>query len=103
MLMAQYSKYLDLIREWLVTQGPNLLFALAILVLGRWLVKWGTYFFTSALKRARLDATLVRFLEKIIYYTLLVAIIIAAVDQAGSRPPRSWPSSAPPAWPSGWP
>lgn len=84
-MMEQYSKYLDLAREWLVTQGPNLLFALAILVLGRWLVKWGTYFLTSAMKRARLDYTLVRFLEKIIYYTLLVAVIIAAVDQAGIK------------------
>lgn len=84
-MMAQFTKYLELIREWLVTQGPNLLFALAILVLGRWLVKWGTHVLISGMKRARLDYTLVRFLEKIIYYTLLVAVIIAAVDQAGIK------------------
>ncbi|HBI14820.1 MAG TPA: mechanosensitive ion channel protein MscS [Desulfobulbaceae bacterium] len=83
--MDEYSKYFTLVREWLVAHGPNLLLALAILVFGRWLVKWGTYFLTSALKRTGLDATLVRFLEKIIYYTLLVAVIIAAADQAGIK------------------
>lgn len=85
MMMEQYSKYLVLVREWLVAYGPNLLFALAILIFGRWLVKWGTYFLTNTMKRARMDYTLVRFLEKIIYYTLLVAVIIAAVDQAGIK------------------
>jgi small conductance mechanosensitive channel len=84
-MMTEYAKYLTLAREWLVARGPNLLLALAILVLGRWLVKWGTYFLISALKRAGLDATLIRFLEKIIYYTLLVAVIIAAADQAGIK------------------
>ena len=68
-----------------MAHGPNLFIALAILVCGRWLVKWGTYFLTSALKRAGLDDTLIRFLEKIIYYTLLVTVIIAAADQAGIK------------------
>ena len=84
-MMAELATYLTLIRGWLLAHGPNLLIALAILVFGRWLVKWGTYFFTTALKRARLDNTLVRFLEKIVYWTLLVAVIIAAADQAGIK------------------
>jgi len=85
MMAEEYGKYFSLVREWLVAHGPNLLLALAILVFGRWLVIWGTYFLTRALKRAGLDATLVRFLEKIIYYTLLVAVIIAAADQVGIK------------------
>lgn len=85
MMAEEYGKYFSLVREWLVAHGPNLLLALAILVFGRWLVIWGTYFLIRALKRAGLDATLVRFLEKIIYYTLLVAVIIAAADQVGIK------------------
>lgn len=84
-MITEYGKYLALLKTWLLVHGPDLLVALVILVLGRWLVKWGTYFLTSALKRARVDATLVRFLEKIISYTLLVAVVIAAADQAGIK------------------
>ena len=84
-MMAGYSKYFTMVREWLVANGANLLLALVILIVGRWVVKWGTYILTRALQRAGLDATLVRFLEKIIYYTLLVTVIIAAADQAGIK------------------
>ena len=32
-----------------------------------------------------MDQTLVRFLDKLIYYTLLIAVILAAADQVGIK------------------
>lgn len=83
--MAGYEKTLAMFKAWLAANGPNLLVAFLILICGRWLVKWGTYFLTTAMKRAGLDDTLVRFLEKIIFYALLVTVILAAADQAGIK------------------
>lgn len=83
--MAGYENTMAMLKAWFAANGPNLLVALLILVCGRWLVKWGTYFLTTAMKRAGLDDTLVRFLEKIIFYALLVTVILAAADQAGIK------------------
>jgi len=83
--MEKYGEYVTLAREWLASSGPNILFALAILVLGRWLAKWVTYLIRKGLVTSGMDQTLIRFLDKLLYYTLLVAVIIAAADQLGIK------------------
>ncbi len=83
--MDQYTEYIKLAKTWFVAYGPNILVALAILVFGRWLVKWITHLIKKALIKSGMDDTLVRFLDKLIYYTLLVAVILAAADQVGIK------------------
>jgi len=83
--MEQYTQYGQLAKDWLIATGPNILFALAILVIGRWLVKLISLFVRKAFVKAGMDETLIRFLEKLIYYTLLVAVILAAADQVGIK------------------
>ncbi|GAB4341265.1 MAG: small-conductance mechanosensitive channel MscS [Desulfobulbaceae bacterium] len=83
--MEQYAHYLALMKEWAVVNGPNVIAALLILLVGRWLVKWITYLVRKALAKSGMDETLIRFLEKLIYYTLLVAVLIAAADQVGIK------------------
>lgn len=83
--MEQYTPYIQLAKDWLISTGPNILVALAILFFGRWLVKWISYLIKKALVKAGMDETLTRFLDKLIYYTLLTAVIIAAVDQVGIK------------------
>ncbi len=62
-----------------------MLAAIIILVLGRWLVKWITYLVKKALVKSGMDETLVRFLDKLLYYTLLIAVLLAAADQVGIK------------------
>lgn len=81
--MDQYTGYIKPVQEWLVTNGPNFLAAIAILVVGRWLAKWICYLVRKALTKSAMDLTLIRFLEKLVYYTLLIAVLIAAADQVG--------------------
>ena len=81
--MENFVDYLNLAKKWLASFGPNILMAIAILLVGRWLVHWLTHFAKKGLKRAGMEDTLVRFLEKLIYYTLLVAVLLAAADQIG--------------------
>lgn len=81
--MENFIELLTIVQKWLVSYGPNILRAFAILILGRWLVRWFTLFAEKGLRRAGIEDTLVRFLEKLIFYTLLVAILLAAADQLG--------------------
>ncbi len=83
--MEQLDQYLNLGREWLLTYGPNLLVALIILIAGRLVVKWVTRLTRKALRRSGMDDTLILFLDKLIYYTLLVAVVLAAADQLGIK------------------
>ena len=83
--MDKYAEYIKLAKDWLLAYGPNILVALAILILGRWLVQWITHLIKKALIKSEMDVTLVRFLDKLIYYILLVAVILAAADQVGIK------------------
>lgn len=83
--MDSTTGYLNFVKNWLIAYGPNVLIALAILVVGRWLVQWSTGLLRRALIKSGMDETLVRFLDKLIYYTLLAAIILAAADQIGIK------------------
>jgi small conductance mechanosensitive channel len=83
--MDNYTDYLKIAQEWLVATGPNILSALAILIIGRWLIQWATRLIRKVLIKARIDDTLVRFLDTLIYYTLLAAVIMAAADQVGVK------------------
>jgi len=81
--MDNSAGYLHFIKDWLIATGPKFLIALAILIFGRWLAQWTTRLFKKVLVKSGMEDTLVRFLDKLIYYTLLVAVILAAADQIG--------------------
>ena len=69
----------DLILTW----GLRILAALAILVIGNWLAKKIAAIFVKMMDRNDVDVTLTKFLENIIYYALLTAVVIAAAGQLG--------------------
>ena len=83
--MEQQTDYLKLAHDWFLANGPNLLSAIIIIVLGRWLIKWITLLIRKAFTKSGMDETLVRFLDKLLYYTLLIAVILAAADQVGIK------------------
>jgi small conductance mechanosensitive channel len=57
--------------------------ALVIFVVGRWVAKLATKGVDKGLNKAGVDPTLTHFLHNVVYAALLVAVIIAAVDQLG--------------------
>lgn len=83
--MDQYTDYVTLAKEWLIANGPNVIAAILIIILGRWLVQWFCFLIRKALTKSGMDVTLVRFLDKLIYYTLFIAVILAAADQIGIK------------------
>lgn len=83
--MDQYTQYIEVAKEWFLTNGPSMIAAIAIFIFGRWLAKWICFLIRKALTKSGMDVTLVRFLDKLIYYTLLIAVILAAADQVGIK------------------
>ena len=73
----------DWILEKVKTFGPNLISAIAIFVIGRWLARLVTAGIMRAARRARVDETLLGFLNNLTYMLLLTAVCISALDRLG--------------------
>ena len=69
--------------EWLVANVPNLIYALIILLIGRWVAKVAASLVEKALHRAHIDPTLSAFAKHLIYAAILVFFVIAALSKVG--------------------
>ena len=74
---------LQRIYEYLATYGIRVVAAIAILLVGRWLVGLVSRLITKGLTKANIDETLVRFLGKLSYVALLTFVIIAVLAKLG--------------------
>lgn len=63
----------------------KLLSALLLFVVGKWIAQRITKFFVSLMEKKGVELTLIRFLEGIIYYTLLISVLLAAASQLGIK------------------
>lgn len=77
------NSFWGMISDWLTAYSINLLAAVIVLLAGRWLAKKIAELLSMFLTRSKVDKTLVGFLENITYYTLLVLVVFAAVEQLG--------------------
>lgn len=77
---AQIQHYVN---AYLIPWGVRLVIAALIFAVGRWLAKLIVKLMQRVMERAKIDPTLNKFLGSIVYALLLVAIVIAALDQIG--------------------
>ncbi len=61
----------------------SILGAILIFVIGKWFARKLTALLGKLLTRQNVDETLIRFLDNIVYYALIVVVIMAAVDRLG--------------------
>lgn len=73
----------DIVDVYLIPWGIKVLVALAVFVIGRWVAKGVVALLERLMQRANIENTLQHFLSAIAYAVLLIAVIIAAVDQLG--------------------
>lgn len=71
------------LKDWALTNGINIVYALLILIIGHMVSKSIAGLFKKALLKAHVEITLARFLGKLVYYILLVAVVIAALNKVG--------------------
>ena len=75
------------VKTFLATQGLqfviNLVVALAIFLVGKWIANILSRFCNRLMKQAKVDETLARFLSNIVYSILLVIVVLAALSELG--------------------
>lgn len=69
--------------NWLTMYSGKVIAALVIFILGRWLSGKLTNLLSHLLERNKVEQTLVIFLHNIAYYSLLVVVVIASLNQLG--------------------
>ena len=81
----QLERLLDpeIVSTYLIPWGIRIALALAIFVIGRWVVKTVVRLARRVMGKASLDDMLVAFLGNILYTVLLLVVVIAALDQLG--------------------
>ncbi len=77
------EQLLDTVQEVGASFGLNLLAAIAIFIIGRWVAKIVHRVLVKGLEKAKMEAILVKFLGNITYTLLLVFVVLAAISQVG--------------------
>jgi len=73
----------ELINSYAIPWGIQVVSALAIFFIGRWVIKILVRIAERVMNKSRLDSMLTAFLGNILYTLLLVVVVIAALDQLG--------------------
>ncbi|MGB1227280.1 MAG: mechanosensitive ion channel family protein [Poseidonibacter sp.] len=64
--------------------GINILVAIAVFIIGKWVARKVTDIIVVLLNKVKgMDETLVRFLENIIYYILMMVVVLTALSKLG--------------------
>lgn len=69
--------------EYIIANSLDILFAIVIFFVGKFLAKKISSFTATILKRSNVEKTVVKFLENIIFYTLLVVVVLATLNKLG--------------------
>ena len=81
--MEQLQQLLDAAWGMVVNHYLDVVAAIVILVIGRIVAGWARKLTTRGLNRGKVDATLVPFVAKLVYYTVLAVVVIAALNRLG--------------------
>ncbi len=77
------DKIIEALTYWVATYSVKIIVALLIFLIGKWLAGKISKLISKLLEKNKVDITLLSFLENIIYYTLIIIVIIAALGQLG--------------------
>jgi small conductance mechanosensitive channel len=73
----------DWLGLYIVPWGTRILFALIILMVGRWIARKIINVLQRGMRRGKLDEMLIGFLSNLAYMALLVVVVLAALEQLG--------------------
>lgn len=79
----EVSKYTDMAITYASEYGLKILAAIAIFIIGKWVVKKVTAITKTIMEKANVDKTLIEFVESIIYFILLLMVILASLNSLG--------------------
>ncbi len=71
------------ITDYAIPWGIKIAVALAVFIVGKWIARGIANLIGKAMRRSKVDDMLVSFIVNITYGVLLVAVVLAAIDQLG--------------------
>ncbi|MFH1073568.1 MAG: mechanosensitive ion channel domain-containing protein [Candidatus Firestonebacteria bacterium] len=77
------DKFLKIASEYASKYGPNLLFAVVIIVVGLWFARVISKIAGAAMVKTKVNEMLVSFTKTLIYYAMVVFVLIAALSKLG--------------------
>ncbi len=78
-----YGKYWDMISAYAAEYSFNLLGAVAIFIIGKWIARRLTKLIKAMMEKGNVDQTLVEFAESLVFVMLMVVVILAALNTLG--------------------
>ena len=82
-LLFKDANVLLKLREWFFSQAGNILLALIIFFVGRYIIRWIKTFAVRVMTRANYDTAAMGFVSQIINYVLLVGLLLICLNQVG--------------------
>jgi len=79
----KFDKYLELAIQYGIEYGIKIVGALAIFIIGRWIVNKISSFIEKLMKKGGVDVTLSAFIMNMINILLMVVVVLAAVTELG--------------------
>jgi small conductance mechanosensitive channel len=80
---ALLNSDVDYLNLYIIPWSINLLMALVIFVIGRWIAKGISRLVKRLMKKAGVEDILISFIGNMLYFALLVVVVIAALDRLG--------------------
>jgi small conductance mechanosensitive channel len=74
---------LDKVYGYVVQYGLSFIAAVAIFVIGKWIARLVARLIEQAMAKSKIEKTLASFAKNMIYYTILVFVVIAALGKLG--------------------
>ncbi len=74
---------IDKITGYVVQYGMNVVIAILILIIGKWVAKLASQIAAQVMTRAKVNETLASFTKNIAYYIILIFVAIAALNKLG--------------------
>jgi small conductance mechanosensitive channel len=81
--LISFNPDVDYLNLYIVPWAINVVAALIVFVVGRWLAKAVVKLISKMMRRGKVDETLISFLSHVIYIALLIVVVIAALDKLG--------------------
>ena len=81
--VTQSVTTLDQFKEFLLNHGPDVIYAIVIFIVGRYLARGFKNLAVRMMTHANYDHTVITFVSQLIYYAIMALVLLSALNKAG--------------------
>ena len=81
--VTQSVTTLDQFKEFLLNHGPDVIYAIVIFIVGRYVARGFKNLAVRMMTHANYDHTVITFVSQLIYYAIMALVLLSALNKAG--------------------